>query len=180
MWWGCGPILLKESKKYQDWSYIYKDRNQQGMKYLFFLKIVPMTFYAFIPVRFSQLEAPLKFVLWYGIKLHCCNSFNVIHVVNFNLETNIQFRKKFHGTVSNEYKVSAFLQSCVAHKSCCSESIETGSIILTHNDTKYRHCDIIILLSAVHITWSKFLKSNASISILFDHIFFFIHPMDYM
>ena len=59
---------------------------------LTFFKIIPLAF-TFIPVNFSLVEAPLKLIFEYGVKLLSLISLKIIHK-SLALEMNFQCRKQ--------------------------------------------------------------------------------------
>ena len=90
-------------KVYREWFCIKQDRNEPWMKYQFSSKLL-------IPTSFPLVEALLKLLFWYAIKLHHTISFNVLHILRFfTLEINFQFRKQEKAAQSKGWWVCSVL-----------------------------------------------------------------------
>ena len=79
-----------------------------------------LKFNTHIPVSFPLMEAPFKFITWFGIKLYRRVSFTIQHILKsdhsdeFSFWKTIKWRKKFGGLVS--IKGVTLAQFCVSSK----------------------------------------------------------------
>ena len=91
-------------KKVSSLSHIYEDKIKniecQGSilkkineRNINALQITPLAFNALIPVSFSLVEACLKLLFWYGMKLCDYISFNILHFLKSFCMMNFQFKK---------------------------------------------------------------------------------------
>ena len=48
---------------------------------LIFFKILPLAYNAYIPESFQLVEAPLKLLFWYGVRLHNWSVFRIAYII---------------------------------------------------------------------------------------------------